>query len=108
MATPNMKIDEEGINPQKDREKLEKQLAKIKTDIGDLAATLADIGTRGAHDADERIRGLASTAEEAIEELRRQVRMIERDLEERVQEKPLQSLGIAAGIGFLAAIILRR
>lgn len=108
MPTPTMKTAEEGMNPEKDREKLERQLAKIKTDISELAATLGEIGARGAHDADERIRGLASAGEQAIEDLRHQVRMIERDLEERVQEKPLQSLGIAAGIGFLAAIILRR
>lgn len=91
---------------------LEEQLGRIKADISELASTLAAMGSRrlgGARgEADHRMRELTRAGEEAIDDLRRQVRTIERDLSDKVQEKPLQTLGIAAGIGFLLALVLRR
>lgn len=91
---------------------IEEQLSKIRSDIAELGETLAAIGSRrvkGARDeADHRIREMTRASEEAIDDLRRQLRMIERDLTDKVQEKPLQTLGIAAGVGFLVALVLRR
>lgn len=96
----------------KDTAAIEEQLARIKSDIGELAATLATLGSkrvRGArNEADRRLHDFAGAGEEALDEVTRQLRMLERDVEARVRDKPLQTLGIAAGAGFLLALIMRR
>ena len=111
-TTPTMKTAGEGPNATGDRAAVEEQLARIKADIAELASTLSAIGSRkvdGARSqADQRMSELARAGEEAIADLRRQLRTIERDLTDKVQEKPLQTLGIAAGIGFLLALVMRR
>ena len=111
-TTPRMKTAGEGSDATGDRAAVEEQIARIKADITELAATLTAIGSRkveGAKSqADQRMSELARAGEEAIDDLRRQLRAIERDLTDKVQEKPLQTLGIAAGIGFLLALFMRR
>lgn len=97
---------------EKDAAAIEEQLARIRSDISELASTIASLGSRrvrGARDqADQRLHELTGAGEEALDELRRQLRMLERDVEARVRDKPLQTLGIAAGVGFLLALIMRR
>jgi len=111
-TTPRTKTAEEAAAQGGDKAAIEEQLAKIKSDIAELGETLATIGSRrvkGArNEADHRIHELSRAGEEAIDDLRRQLRTIERDLTDKVQDKPLQTLGIAAGLGFLAALVLRR
>lgn len=108
-TTPRPKTAAEG---EKDSAAIEEQLARIKADISELASTLASLSSkrvRGARDqADQRLHDMAGAGEDAVEEVRRQLRMIERDVEARVRDKPLQTLGIAAGVGFLLALIVRR
>lgn len=111
-TTPRMKTADEGSGATGDRAAIEEQLARIKADLTELASTLQAIGSRRVSDArsqaDQRVGELSRAAEEGIEDLRRQLRTIERDLSEKVQEKPLQTLGIAAGVGFLLALVMRR
>ncbi|TPW26686.1 DUF883 family protein [Pararhizobium mangrovi] len=103
----------QGPQPQNaDKAAIEEQLARIKADISGLASTLASIGSSRLNDArghaDGRIHELTRAGEQAIEDLRRQLNDVERDMSLKVREKPLQTLSVAAGIGFLAALILRR
>jgi ElaB/YqjD/DUF883 family membrane-anchored ribosome-binding protein len=107
-----MKTAAEGPGESNDKAALEEQLARIKADITELASTLASIGSRRIHGArsgaDGRIGDMTQSAEKALEDLREQLRTVERDVSAKVQEKPLQTLGVAAGIGFLLALIMRR
>ena len=47
---------------------------------------------------------IAATTEEAGEAVRRQRRQVEAD----IRANPLRSVAIAAGVGFLAALVLRK
>ena len=108
-TTSKMKTAEEEAEKIEERATVEEQLARIKADIGELASTLSSIGTRRVRTgADRHVSELTRAGEEAIEDLRRQLRSIERDLSDKVQERPLQTLGIAAGVGFLLALVMRR
>jgi len=108
-TTARPKTAAEGEN---DSAAIEEQIARIKSDISDLASTLASLGSkrvRGARgQADQRLQDLTGAGEEMLDELRRQLRMVERDVEARVRDRPLQTIGIAAGVGFLLALIMRR
>ena len=112
MTPPKGKASAAGPGATDDKAALEAQLARIKADVSELATMLADMGSRkvgsARGEADHRISELTRAGEEAIEDLRRQLRTIERDLSDKVQEKPLQTLGIAAGVGFLFALVMRR
>lgn len=112
MATTPPKDTPSGAERPDDRAVIEEQLARIRADVSELASSLAEMGSRRLSDArgeaDNRVSELTKAGEEAIEDLRRQLRAIERDLSDKVQEKPLQTLGVAAGIGFLLALVLRR
>lgn len=111
-ATQTTKNRNGSPNMGSDADEIEVKLQKIKGDIADLARTLGDIG--GKHvkevksEADQRVADIVRASEQSLDELRRQLRTVEGNLEARVREKPLQTLGIAAGIGFLMAVILRR
>jgi ElaB/YqjD/DUF883 family membrane-anchored ribosome-binding protein len=91
---------------------LQAQIAALKDDIANIAATLAKIGKNSARDA---TRGAASSyeaakarGEETFEDLRSQARELEEQLAETVRERPLTTLAVAAGVGFLLAMIARR
>lgn len=97
-------------NPGKDD--LEAQLANLKADFAKLAET---VGAIGAGKADE-LKGQASESvsearrmsEDAVRAAERHARQIESDMAARVAERPFLSLGLAAGLGFLIALIARR
>lgn len=95
-----------------DAREIEEKLAKLKTDMKDLGETLKAVGkrkVRGARgEANQKVTELIETGETALDDLRRELDAMERSLEASVREAPLKSLAIAAGLGFLAAIVLRR
>lgn len=95
-----------------DKAAIEEQLARIKSDISELASTLASISTRRAKsvrgEAEDRLHDLSRAGEDAIDDLRAQLRSVERDLTRKAEQKPLQTIGIAAGVGFLVGLVLRR
>jgi ElaB/YqjD/DUF883 family membrane-anchored ribosome-binding protein len=82
------------------------EIAQIKNDIVSLGKSLSAFGK-------DRI-GSQSTAEtlesarQALKEIRDEMTSIEHDMERKVTEHPMQSLLIAAGLGFLAAYLVRR
>lgn len=91
---------------------IESQITKIRSDISTLAGTIADYGAQSLNDAKSQAGTMAHEAvqasETALAELRSQLDRLERDLRVKVREKPLQAIGIAAGIGFLLALLMRR
>lgn len=91
---------------------IEDDIERIRNDIAALAGSLK---TYGAGKTDE-YKSRASTAgedltrksQEALNDLTAELRGYERALSSEIRRHPLQSLGIAAGIGFLVATLVRR
>lgn len=91
---------------------LQAQVAALKADIANIAATLAKIGKDSTKDARNSAASSFEAAkvrgEEAFDDLRAQARDLEDQLTETVRENPLTTIAVAAGIGFLLALIARR
>jgi ElaB/YqjD/DUF883 family membrane-anchored ribosome-binding protein len=81
----------------------------------DVAALAKSIGAYGKARATE-FRGSAEAASEdvlqssrkALKDVRKQIDVLEGDLEARVREHPLQTLMIALGLGFVISLLIRR
>jgi ElaB/YqjD/DUF883 family membrane-anchored ribosome-binding protein len=91
---------------------LESRVEKLATQLADLSQAIAGYngGTLGAlaedarrvkDDVTERSVAMANVAKERIVSA-------EGEVEQRIRENPLTAVGIAAGLGFLAAIMTRR
>ena len=87
-------------------------LEQVQRDIDNLTRTLARFGKERAGDlksktaakADE----LSQVSAKALEDLKASAGDLNKQIEARVHEKPMQSLAIAAGVGALIAMLLRR
>lgn len=91
---------------------IEENIERIRNDIATLAGSLK---TYGAGKTDEYKARAASAGEdltrksqEALDDLTAELQSYERALGSHVRRHPLQALGIAAGIGFLVATLVRR
>ena len=91
---------------------LQAQITALKDDIAKISATLAKLGKNTAKDARRSAASSFASAklrgEETFEDLRSQARELEDQLAETVRENPLSTIAIAAGVGFLLALIARR
>jgi ElaB/YqjD/DUF883 family membrane-anchored ribosome-binding protein len=111
-ATP----DDAGIGSDRSksasREEFEQQIAILKEEMELLKAQLARSSERSASAARRAAasgaENLREQGEAAIEDLRANARDVEAQLISTVREKPVTSLAIAAGVGFLFALITRR
>lgn len=87
-------------------------VAKLREDLAKLAAQMSAIGKQSIntakHAAAEGVDQLRSQGEATMAGLRTNARDVEQQLSETVREKPMTSLAIAAGIGFLFALMTRR
>ncbi|OSP56126.1 YqjD family protein [Pseudoruegeria sp. SK021] len=91
---------------------LENEVNKARNDLTALKKTIGDLG-KEKMDAlkgmtDDLPDELMERSREAIADLRKQITVLERDLENRVREKPLAWLLGAVGVGVVLAAILRR
>lgn len=99
------------------------QIDQLRDDISKLTKTISDLGNQKAEEvrgrAEERLGEARSRAEkfrddaskaghDAYERARDEALSLEEDLEDRIRERPVQSLMLAAGVGFLAALLTRR
>ncbi len=91
---------------------LEADIKQLKADIEALAKQLATTGEHGygtaRRAAAQGAEQLRSQGEAAVEALRANASDIEERLMASVREKPVTSLAIAAGLGFLVALLARR
>jgi ElaB/YqjD/DUF883 family membrane-anchored ribosome-binding protein len=94
------------------REEFEEQIAILKEEMELLKAQIARSSERSATAARKAAQSGAENLKEhgeaALEELRANARDVEAQLMSTVRQKPVTSLAIAAGIGFLVALIARR
>ncbi|MET0600119.1 MAG: hypothetical protein ABWZ57_19890 [Mesorhizobium sp.] len=91
---------------------LEADVQQLKDDIAKLAKQLTSTGEhsygaarRAAMEGADRLR---AEGEATLEAMRANARDIEQQVMESVREKPMTALAIAAGVGFLFALLMRR
>ncbi len=91
---------------------LEADIELLRADLEKLTEQLARTGEHGVgaarRAAAQGAEHLRARGEEAVESLRENARDIEAQITMNVREKPMTSLAIAAGVGFLFALISRR
>ena len=93
-------------------EDVEAHLQELRNEVAALTRSLAAFGATKAEDYKAGIDKLTADAVDAssraFESARAEARALEASLEDQIRSKPLQAVGIAAGIGFLVALMTRR
>jgi ElaB/YqjD/DUF883 family membrane-anchored ribosome-binding protein len=101
-----------GKNGPRATEDLAADIEQLKADIAKLAKQLQETGQHsyGAarRAASEGVEQIKAQGEAALEQIRSNAGEIERQLASTVREKPVTALAIAAGIGYLFAMMSRR
>lgn len=80
---------------------IETQLSQLREDVGGLMSALSSYGGQKADGYRRKVGELADGAKSELSAW-------ESDLEASIRRKPLHAIGIAAGIGFVAALLTRR
>lgn len=80
------------------RAEIEAQIARVRGELVTLGNMMAEYGV-------DRLRGAEM---QAVEELQRQLESLESGVRRRMDEQPLQALGLAALAGFVLGLVLRR
>lgn len=97
---------------ERDAAALEADIRQLKADIAKLTKQLAATGESGygtaKRAATEGVEQLRVQGEAAMDSLRTNARDLEEQVLASVREKPVTSLAIAAGVGFLFALLSRR
>jgi ElaB/YqjD/DUF883 family membrane-anchored ribosome-binding protein len=88
------------------------RVQEMKSQLSERAAKamegLQQAGSEVRAAAHEQLDVLRGTASECYEEGRKRVQQVGQTLEQRIRERPLSSLLIAAGVGCLLGLIWRR
>lgn len=96
----------------KDVSDLETDIKQLKADLEKLAKQMQATGEHGFGTARRAAAAgaeqLKAQGEAKLEELRASAKDIEEQVLAHVREKPVTSLAIAAGVGFLFALLARR
>jgi ElaB/YqjD/DUF883 family membrane-anchored ribosome-binding protein len=97
---------------ERDVSELESDIQQLRADIEKLTKQLAATGQHGygtaKRAAAEGVEQLRVQGEAAFDSLRSNARDLEDQVIANVREKPVTSLAIAAGLGFLFAVMSRR
>jgi len=80
----------------------------LRETAGHVTQSLRDAGSHVRDAAHEKIGQIRDRANEYYEQGKQRAREWEQNLESYVQEKPIQSLLIAAGVGVLLGILWKR
>ena len=92
-------------------EALNAQIEQLRKDISGITELLTQRGTKDVIQIQDRAKSAAQNVtartQEAIESLNDQAGQAEAKLMLEIRKKPLAAVGIAAGVGFLAALLTR-
>ncbi|MCV3766207.1 DUF883 domain-containing protein [Rhizobium sp. TRM95796] len=93
-------------------EDLEAQIGDLKRDLAELTKTLTALGAAKAEsyrDGAERMAADAAAASRrAFNDAREEAYSLGRDVEDEIRARPFQAVGLALGLGYLAALLTRR
>jgi len=105
-------IDEAEVATSASAGDVQAELENLRRDIAALTQTVASFGTGKLKEASIRASQLGSEAADVsaqyVESARDSLRSAEQDLQAQIRAKPLQAVAIAAGVGFLTALLSRR
>ncbi|WP_417766635.1 DUF883 family protein [Stappia sp.] len=91
---------------------IEENIERLRGDISALAESITRYGADKSNEYKNRAnktgKDIAHASQQTLDSLTEELNKLERSLTSQVREKPLQSLGIAAGIGVLVALLVRR
>jgi ElaB/YqjD/DUF883 family membrane-anchored ribosome-binding protein len=115
MTTAQTKV-KRAINSTIDDADLESRFEQAKSEFYKIAANLSEMGSAKAREYTDMASNVAanlkddvnSVSGDALDNFMEQVSTLERDVTNRIRQKPLQALAIAGGIGFLFALLSRR
>jgi ElaB/YqjD/DUF883 family membrane-anchored ribosome-binding protein len=101
-----------GNGPKDSAQDIAADLAQLREDISRLAAEIKALGEKSARTARraaaDKVDELRAQGEAAVNSLRGNAEDLEDELVARVREKPIASLAMAFGAGYLLAMIMRR
>lgn len=93
-------------------EDLKAEITKLRQELSDLAKHVSTIGDKSARTARQaagkKAEELRAQGEAAFGELRESALDYEKQLTDTVRKKPVTALAIAAGVGFVFALMARR
>lgn len=84
-----------------DLKKINEELAQLRSDISSLAGTLNDAARHQAKNASDRVRS-------SLEDGRERLIAAEAQAEKQIAAHPMQSVGVAFGVGFLVGRLAAR
>lgn len=91
---------------------LEKDIQQLRSDMAQLISHLKDMGGQSGEAArkaaGERIEQLRGQGEAAFNSVKDSSQELEKELVRTVRERPITSLALAVGAGFLLALATRR
>lgn len=91
---------------------IEEQIRKIREDITGLGSAIAKFGSSKAGqyqaEAEGAVNDAAERSREALDAANRELSRLEKQLAGRIRRNPVSAVGIAAGIGFIVALLMRR
>ncbi|TVS10354.1 MAG: DUF883 family protein [Wenzhouxiangella sp.] len=86
---------------EKDIKELKQEYASLKSDLAEMSETLSSLARDGVAEGRERVRGAARQSRKQAEEAWDA-------MESEIEERPITSLAIALGIGFVLGKVLSR
>jgi ElaB/YqjD/DUF883 family membrane-anchored ribosome-binding protein len=112
MAAANTSNKPVRSTPASSSNDIDAQIQQLRDDIAALARSVASVGAEKADDYRSRARKAKNDATDAslqiMEAARDQAISLEKDLERKIRTNPLQAVAMAAGVGFLIAVLARR
>lgn len=90
---------------EKDIKELREEYASLKSDLSEMSETLSSLARDGLAEGRDRVRGAARGA---ARRSRKQARDAWDAVESEVEERPITSLAVALGIGFVLGKMLSR
>lgn len=101
MATTGAKGSKDDDAAQAEAQTMNADIQQLREDIARLTEHLRQTGNRSMSRARQ-------AAQEGADQFRGSAEEVQHDLTEAVREKPLTALALAAGVGFLFAMMTRR
>lgn len=86
---------------EKDIKELRQEYASLKSDLSEMSETLSSLARDGVAEGRERVRGVAKQS-------RKQAREAWDVVENELEDRPITSLAVALGIGFVLGKVLSR
>lgn len=102
-ATQENRTGKNGKN-ELDLDEMNAQMNQMRDEIEELSRKLASSGASTFEKAEQTIQ---KTSKQALDVATREFEGLEADLRREIRDNPLRAISIAAGVGFLAALLTR-